>query len=799
MQKPSRLRKSRTSGDAEGYPRLVDDAADLGDTRDGTNAAQQALRESEDRYRELVEGSLAGTLVTRGEATLFASRRLAEIFGYLVEEFLALESIYEIVAPSDRERLRRYEESRLAGMPAPERYEFEGVRKDRTPVWVEISVGVVSWESEAAIQATIIDITDRKWAEQALAETADQYRALVEGSIEGILIRYGDKPIFVNDTFAEMFGYTTDEILALDSIDALHAPHERERLRIDQINRMRGREAPSRFEFEGVSRDGVQIWLETSARVVAWRGKLAIQSTVIDITERKRAEQELRESEQKFRNLIEGSIEGILIRRGNKLVFVNQHLAEIFGYSTDELLGLKSIDALFVPASRSLMRKFYRDRVRGDPAPERYEFEGKRKDGSRVWLEVSVRAVVWEGAPAVQATLVDRTQRRLEEEKRRDSEAKFRNLVEGSIQAVAVVDRKLRPRFVNPAAATMFGFDSAEELLSIETLYPHIAASDRKLLRQQFKRRLAGDDVPASYQFRGIRKDGTEIWLQNLVRTVDWDGEKCVQATLIDITDRKRAELAAVEARDSLQRIIDTIPAMVSVKDRERRYTLVNKYLRDRFGTSVIGKRARLSAPTTRLLKQEDEQVLETGELLPFHEAELTFKGESKTWLQTKVPLKNDAGEVDHILSVSFDITERKRVEEELRESEARYRSFIEQASDAVLIHSDGIIVLANSSAADLLAAASADELHDQSMMAFVDPSTHDLVKDRVGRILKGKTGVSPVEQIWRRVDGERVEVEVSGSYVHWHGRPAVKVIARDITERKKDRCRSADVAICRR
>ena len=81
MQKPSRLRKSRTSGDAEGYPRIVGDAANLGDTRDGTNAAQQALRESEDRYRELVDGSLAGTL---------ASWRLAEIFGYLVEEFLAL-------------------------------------------------------------------------------------------------------------------------------------------------------------------------------------------------------------------------------------------------------------------------------------------------------------------------------------------------------------------------------------------------------------------------------------------------------------------------------------------------------------------------------------------------------------------------------------------------------------------------------------------------------------------------------------------------------------------------------------
>ena len=172
---------------------------------------------------------------------------------------------------------------------------------------------------------------------------------------------------------------------------------------------------------------------------------------------------------------------------------------------------MRSINLLFAPGERSRMQKFYQDRAKGKPAPRRYEFEGKRKDGSRIWLEVSARAVEWEGHPAVQATLVDRTERKLEEEKRSESETRFRNLIEGSIQAVAVVDRKLRPRFVNPAAATIFGFDSVEDLLAIDTLYPYIAPSDRKQLRQQLKRRLDGEDVPDTYQFRGVRTDGKEI------------------------------------------------------------------------------------------------------------------------------------------------------------------------------------------------------------------------------------------------------------------------------------------------
>ena len=783
MQKPHRLRASPGRQPLGAYPRLVENGEDL--TGDDS-AAQRALRESEDRFRNLVDGSLAGTLVTRGSDTLYASRRLAEIFGYTIAEFSDLKSIYAIVAPHDRARLQKYEAARLAGKPAPDRYEFEGVRKDRTPVWVEISVGIVPWELAPAIQATIIDISERKQVEQALKETAEQYRALIEGSMEGTIIRHGEKPVLANQAFADTFGYSIEEILALDDIDALRAPHERRRLRRYQKDRLRGRAAPSRYEFEGVRKDGSQIWLETSVRVIAWRGKPATQSTVVDISERKRAERQLQESERKFRNLVEGAIEGILIRRDNKLVFVNQPLADMFGYSTDELLALKSIDALFAPSERARLRGYYEQRSQGNEAPSRYEFEGQRKDGTVIWLDASVREVEWEGRSAIQATLVDRTQHKREEQKRLETEARFRNLIEGSIQAVAIIDKKQQPRFVNPAAARIFGFDSVEEMLAVDSLEPYIAAADRKRLSRYLERRLAGEPLTERYEFRCVRKDGKEVWLENLARAVDWDGEPCVQATLVDITDRKLAELAVEEARASLQRIIDTIPALVSVKDSNRRYTLVNQSLRDAFGTDMIGKRAKLMPRAMRLIKQEDEQVLASGEVLPFHEAELDFRGGKRTWLQTKVPLKSDDGEVEHILSVSFDITDRKRVEEELRESESRYRSLIEQASDAVVIHVDGQIVLANPLAANLLAVRRASELIGESMFAYVEPASHGVARERVRQVLKDQAGIPPVEQTWLRQDGTRVDVEVSGSYARWQGRAAVTVIARDITERKK-------------
>jgi len=144
----------------------------------------------------------------------------------------------------------------------------------------------------------------------------------------------------------------------------------------------------------------------------------SVVTVSLDITELKRGEQAMRESEERFRSLVEGSVMGIVIDVGGNPVFANQTFADIFGYrGPDEILELKSLDAIYAPTD--LMRiQHYRDaRAKGESAPEDYEYQGRRKDGSLIWLQSRVRSILWKGRRAVQSTITDITLRKEYEER----------------------------------------------------------------------------------------------------------------------------------------------------------------------------------------------------------------------------------------------------------------------------------------------------------------------------------------------------------------------------------------------
>jgi PAS domain S-box-containing protein len=260
---------------------------------------QQTDRElqlKEARYRALVEGSIQGVCVLqRDGAILFANPALAAIFGYDHPGEMIGSSVLRLIAPHDRGRMNRYAVARARGGAAPIRYEFQGIKRDGAPLWLEVQVSVVAWDGSAATLATLIDITARKEAEAALRQSEEQYRTLVEQIHDGVFIIQDSIVRFVNAACAHMLGWTVQELTGVEIQEVL-APEDYELVADRHRRRQEGESVPSRYEFRLLHKNGVsQVSVELNATLIQHRGRPAVLGAVRDITERKRAEERLRE------------------------------------------------------------------------------------------------------------------------------------------------------------------------------------------------------------------------------------------------------------------------------------------------------------------------------------------------------------------------------------------------------------------------------------------------------------------------------------------------------------------------
>src|SRR5215510_2000868 len=423
--------------------------------------ADKALRESEARFRDLIEWSLQGILIHRDDKALFVNQAYANFFGYETPDAISrLETLESLIAPSELDRLRRYRNDRLAGKEVPTHYEYQGIRQDGSLVWLDMQVRVVIWQGVPAVQSTVFDITERKQAEEAMRQSEERFRHLVEGSIQGIMLHRGGKPIFANQAYAEMYGYNSPEdILGVENIfQDIIAPEDRARLHQYFQARMRGEPAPTHYTCRGVRRDGTYIWVDNIITVVNWKGETTIQCSVVDISERTQAEAALQRSEAQHRALVEGSLQGItIIAQEGMCLFANQAFATMYGWATPEGVVGQSILQCVAPHERPRMTSYLEAHRRGETAPGRYEFQGCKQDGTLIWAEALVSQIEWEGCPAHLFTCIDITERKQAEEALRASEELNRRIVEavpGGITQVSLEGRIVR---ANAEAASILG------------------------------------------------------------------------------------------------------------------------------------------------------------------------------------------------------------------------------------------------------------------------------------------------------------------------------------------------------
>jgi PAS domain S-box-containing protein len=260
---------------------------------------------------------------------------------------------------------------------------------------------------------------------------------------------------------------------------------------------------------------------------------------------------------------------------------------------------------------------------------------------------------------------------------RRLAEEKYSKLFEGSVDGIYVTTPAGALLDANPALARMLGYETPEELIKNvgddvkNTIYLHSSA------RAEYQFLMRRDGMVRGFEYQVRRRDGAIRWVSNSATVVrDETGEIVrYEGTARDITDQKRAEDAIAEGRRLLQQVIDTVPAVINVKDRQLRYVMMNHYMAGILGiepTEAIGRTASdlMSGHNAQKTDEDDMRVLQAGRELGFYEEEYRDSaGHLRHWLVNKLPILNAKGEIENIVTVALDIGERKRGELEMRKA----------------------------------------------------------------------------------------------------------------------------------
>ncbi len=302
---------------------------------------EAAAHQAEEKYRIIYENSMEGIFQTDLEGRFIsANPALARIHGYETPDEL-IHSVTDIphqlyVTPGDFTNLVKllHSQGEVQGV------ETEMYRKDRSRHWIRINVRTVKDKSGKILyyEGTMLDITSRKLAEEQLKESEERYRIAIEHSNDGVAIVRGDIHEFVNRRFLEMFGYDSPSDLLGKKISVIVHPDDQDKVVEINLRRQTGQAVPSRYEFKGITKDGKVIHVDVSAATISYRENLVYLIYLRDITERKKAEEALRNERNRFQTLSDNAPFGIMvIDEQGTFTYLNPKFTELFGYDLTDV------------------------------------------------------------------------------------------------------------------------------------------------------------------------------------------------------------------------------------------------------------------------------------------------------------------------------------------------------------------------------------------------------------------------------------------------------------------------------
>ncbi|MGB5921145.1 MAG: PAS domain S-box protein [Syntrophobacteria bacterium] len=313
---------------------------------------QEALIRSEDKYRSLVEGDLYPISIIDNQGVIrYCNNVMATMFNYPQPSSLLGRDFIELLHPGDRQTFadltRNLDKERSA--PSEQTLEFRGLASDDSTMDIRATMGLISYDGRPAFQAILEDVTQRKQTEQALKDSEERYRTLVEGANDAVFLETFDGHIVdINTKACEMLGYTRSELLHLIMADLVHQDDGQ----LEKEEKKEGEPSQHREEIM-IRKDGNQMPVEVNTSILRLKGEKYLMSVVRDITQRKEKElrqkhleQAIIESKKRLMAVFDGIMSPLAITDlDHNIIMVNKATASLFGDKIPRLLGRKCYEA----------------------------------------------------------------------------------------------------------------------------------------------------------------------------------------------------------------------------------------------------------------------------------------------------------------------------------------------------------------------------------------------------------------------------------------------------------------------
>jgi PAS domain S-box-containing protein len=628
-------------------------------------------------------------------------------------------------------------------------------------------------------------VLSRAMKVRRLRKSEEKYRSIVEDQTE-LICRWKPEEIltYVNEAYCRYFNKTPEELIG-HSFMPFIPEEDREMLRqhFSSINRIN---PVSTHEHRVISPDGEICWQQwTNRALFDDQGHITeFQSVGHDITERKQTEDKLRQSEEKYHDLYDNAPDMYHTLDANGIIVdCNETEAKMLGYNREEIIGKPATD-FFTEESKRLHEITFPQLK--ETKVLNLEREFIRKDGTTFPAIMNVFTEYDKKGKFVGTKIISTDISVLKQAERtlRDSEEKYRTLVNNALVGIYKTNLKGDFLFVNEALARIMEFDSPEEMMSESVPKRYKDPKDREVLIGK----LRGNNNVENFEVDLLTKTGET---RNIILSAALKGDT-ISGMIMDITERKKAEEALRESEGKLNAMLQSIADHMSMMDNNLNIIWANDIAKKIFGDDIVGKKCyeayhkrkepcepypclTLKAFQDGKVHGHETQVMDkNGNIIYFH-------------CTANVALKDKEGKPIAVIEISRDITERKKAEEMLRQSEERYRKQFEEAIDAIFLADlgTGIIVDCNIAASKLVEREKSEIIGKHQN--FLHPAGD--IKDGFSKTFKSHMTGESSELIEDRVitkSGQIKDVAIRASKITIEGKQVMQGMFRDTTDRKR-------------